>query len=74
MQHAVIFKEAVSADERFEIAAPVHLGLVCFRLKVCENIFPVCAVMSQVGVGRASCRLMWITPLPSHHYLIVKIN
>ena len=48
MQHAVVFKELVLADDRFEIAAPVYLGLVCFRLKVCRRSF---ALSSFVLIG-----------------------
>ena len=28
---AKVFESLVRKDERFEIASPVHLGLVCFR-------------------------------------------
>ncbi len=31
---AQLFAELVSSDDRFELVVPVHLGLVCFRLKV----------------------------------------
>uniref|UniRef100_A0A914X7V8 Aromatic-L-amino-acid decarboxylase n=1 Tax=Plectus sambesii TaxID=2011161 RepID=A0A914X7V8_9BILA len=31
------FGELVTKDERFELAAPVHLGLVCFRLKTSND-------------------------------------
>jgi aromatic-L-amino-acid/L-tryptophan decarboxylase len=33
MRLAELFAQLVSADARFEIAAPVRFGLVCFRLK-----------------------------------------
>lgn len=31
------FATAVTADERFELAAPPRFGLVCFRLKGVDN-------------------------------------
>ena len=35
---ANIFKDYVLEDEKFEIVAPVSMGLICFRLKVKRSI------------------------------------